>query len=165
MADGIAKGVGEQLGELGKQIVKDIASVPGKLTGLDSSGVDESSGSTMGGKQQQVQKQSAQQVQKQAAVQRMAQIKQKDEAEKQKQLAQARDLLRQFTQPQGEQEMTVAQKQEMEEMEKKKKEIEEEKQAAAKILPRFRGKRARGDLYGIKGKQFTGETGKNIKSG
>jgi hypothetical protein len=32
-------------------------------------------------------------------------------------------------------------------------------------LPKIVGKRPRGDLYGIKGKQFTGETGKNIKTG
>ena len=49
MSDGIAKGVGEQFGQLGQQIIKDIASVPAKITGLDEG---TNAGATRGSAQQ-----------------------------------------------------------------------------------------------------------------
>ncbi len=162
MTDGIAKGVGEQLGGLGKQIVKDMTALPGKLIGLDSGSAGESKGGISSGQQTKLQ---TPQTQKQARAQQIRQIEQQDEIEKQKQLQQARAMLRQWTQPQPQQELTEAEKREIEELEKKKKESEEERKKAAQVLPRIVGKRPRGDLYGIKGKQSSGEIGKNIKLG
>lgn len=157
MVDGVAKGVGEQLGQLGKQIVTEVAKTPAKIVGLD-----ETLGSSGSSKSQQTNK--TQRPAAQEKVKPMQELAQKDEVEKQKQLAQARRLLQQFAELQKE-EPSVKEKLELEELEKKKKEIEEEKKKAKQVLVQPQAKQARGDLYGVKGKQFGGEVGKNVKTG
>lgn len=163
MADGIAKGVGEQFGQLGKQVVKDIVSLPVKIIGFDkSAGTNETAGSS-GGKPSSGQAQAKGGIKSAEKADPLVKMKQQDEIEKQKQLAQARRLLQQFIEPPKD-EQTVREKLEMEELEKKKKEIEEEKKKAATMLPQIAGKPKRGNLYGIKSKQFAGEVGKNVKA-
>lgn len=163
MSDGIGKGIGEQLGQLGKQIVTDIAKVPAKITGLDTGGTDETVGQGTGGKKSTGFTQQKPPP-KSAETQRIEEIVRQDEAEKQKKLAQARRLLQQFIEPQQKSVPTLQEKLEMEEMERKKKEIEEEKKKAQKQLPVVVGKRPRGDLFGMKAKKFGGEVGKNVKA-
>lgn len=165
MADRIAKGIGEQLGSLGKQIVTDIAKVPGKITGLDSGGINETVGTGTSAKGQKGRSQQQKPQSAQGEVNILTELARKDEAEKQKKLAEARRLLQQFIEPQQlSPEPSVREKMELEEMEKKKKEIEEEKEKAKKALPKMAVKRPRGDLFGIKAKQFGGEAGKNVKA-
>ena len=167
MPDGIAKGIGSELGSLGKQIVREVAQVPAKITGMDA-GTNEATGLGTGGKKQKGQKgqtrSSSQNIAPGEQIDSLTAIRQKDEVEKQKQLAQARQLLQQFIRPDEQKEPTLREKQEMEELEKKKKEIEEEKEKAKKLLQPTAAKRPRGDLYGVKAKQFGGEKGKNIKA-
>lgn len=158
MSNGIAKGVGEELGSLGKQIATDIGKLPAQLMGLDK-GTNETTGSGTGGaqKSQQVQKQA------QAAQKQIADLARKDEAEKQRKLADARKLIKQFTQDQVH-DPGIREKLELEELEKKKQEIEEEKKKVKKILQPVATKPKRGNIFGIKSKQFGGEVGKNVKS-
>lgn len=165
MGDGIARGIGSELGNLGKQIAQEIVQVPAKITGMDA-GTNEVTGTGTGGKK--AQKGQSTQANRTASMpgeyrDPLSAIRQKDEVEKQKQLALARQLLQKFMHPQQE-EPSLKQKQEMEEMEKRKKEIKEENEKAKKQLPQMTAKRPRGDLYGVKAKQFGGEKGKNVKA-
>ncbi|HCM37803.1 MAG: hypothetical protein UV61_C0008G0060 [Candidatus Gottesmanbacteria bacterium GW2011_GWB1_43_11] len=160
MADGIAKGIGEQLGELGKQIVTEVANVPAKITGLDSTGTNETTGQGAGAaKPVSGQKTSASKPMQRA----ISEIAQKDEIEKQKRLFETRQLLKQFSQPQAS-EQSIKEKLELEELEKQKKEIAAEKKKARAILPKLWSKPKSGNLYGIKAKAFGGEVGKNVKA-
>jgi hypothetical protein len=163
MADGIVKGVGEQLGQLGKQIAVDIATVPAKLTGLDK-GTNESAGQGAGGKKQNTAQQTGGSKPAEPLKDPILELKQKDQVETQKNLAQARRLLELIMKPVEPQELTVREQMERDELEKKKKEIEEEKKKAAQVLPKTASKRPRGDLYGVKAKLFGGELGKNSKA-
>lgn len=159
MADGIAKGIGEQLGNLGKQIVTEVAKTPAKIIGLDET-LGSSSSKGAKGQKQTVKKATPQE----SADAKIAEIMRKDETEKQKQLARARQLLQQFINPPREAEPNLREKLEMEETEKKKQEIEMEKQKAKTVLSQVASKRPRGDLYGTRAKKFGGEVGKNVKS-
>lgn len=163
MADGIAKGIGEQLGQLGKQIATDIAKVPAQIVGLDKSGGNTNEGGSGGNPASQ--KSGGQgQTPSSSGIDRITELKQQDEREKQQALAQARRLLQQINQPGGQPAPTIQETLEMEKMEDRKKEIEDEKKKA-KPLQQATSKRPRGDLYGKKSKQFGGELGKNVKSG
>ena len=161
MGDGIAKGVGEQLGELGKQVVAEVAQVPAKIAGLDAGSTNETVGAGTGGNQSGQQKQQKAQINEQK---RIAEVARKDEMQKEQQLAQARRLLQQFINPAESPEQPIKEKLDLEELEKKKKEIAAENEKAKKQLPKTGSKRPRGDLYGTRAKQFTGETGKNVKA-
>ena len=161
MSDGIAKGVGEQFGQLGQQIIKDIASVPAKITGLD---VGTNEGVTSGSAKQNWRQQKQITPKPSEKIDPILVMKQKDEIERQKQLAEARKLLEQLINPQQQTTPSIREQIEMEEMEKKKKEIEEEKKKAKKQLPLVATRAKRGNLFGIKSKQFAGEVGKNVKS-
>lgn len=159
MSDGIAKGVGEQLGELGKQIVTEVTQVPAKITGMDQGGTNETVGQGPGGAQTgQAAKQQAHNEQE-----KIAEVTRKEEAEKQQKISEARKLIQQFTKPR-EPEPSIREKLELEELEKKKQEIEEEKEKVKKILKPTPSRQPRGGLFGIKAKQFGGEVGKNVKS-
>ena len=95
MGDSIAKGIGEQLGSLGKQIVTEVAKTPGKIIGIDEAKGDGTGGS------------SNQQGQKTKGQTGNVQDKtQQEEINKQQQLAQARKMLQQMTQPQ-QQELSI----------------------------------------------------------
>lgn len=159
MANGIAKGVGEQLGQLGKQIVTEVAQVPAKITGMDSGGTNEGLGQMAASAKQ---AQAAKKQQAQVEQKKIQDITRRDEVEKQRKLAEARQLLKQFSAlPQ---EQSIAEKQELEELEKKKQEVIIERERAKKILRPASSKPKRGNLFGIKSKQFAGEVGKNVKS-
>lgn len=165
MGDGIAKGIGEQLGKLGKQIATDIAKVPSQITGLDKAGgTNETLGSGGGSKKQQGKSKQSNMQRAGGDPNKLAELERQDAIERQKQIQQARQMLQQFTQPQGQPEQTLRDKLEMEEMEKRKKEIQEERKKAQSALPQTSSKRPKGDLYGKKAKQFGGELGKNVKS-
>lgn len=165
MSDGIAKGIGEQLGGLGKQIVQEVTQLPVKLTGMDVKAPDEKMGDGTGAKKQQsVQQKSGQTKLQGETFNPLELLKQKEEAEKKQKLAEARRLLQQFIEPPSREEPGIKEKLELEEMEQKKKEIEEEKKKAKQTLQQPSSKVKRGNLYGIKSKQFGGETGKNVKS-
>lgn len=159
MNGGIAKGVGEQLGELGSQIATEVAQVPAKITGMDQGGTNEATGQGTGGTQP------GKTIQKlvKDGQQKIAAIARRDEADKQQKLAQARKLLEQFRQPQTPV-PSIRERQELEELEKKKLEIEEEKKQVRTVLQPVSGKPKRGNLFGIKAKQFAGEVGKNAKA-
>jgi hypothetical protein len=159
MPDGIARGVGEGLVQLGKQIVADVVKTPAKIVGLDETlGLG-------GGKQQKGQKTKTQvQGKTGEGMDQIQQMKQQDEVEKQKKLSQARQLLQQFIKPQGQPEPSIREQLEMEEMEKRKKEIQEERIKAQQNLPPPSSKAKRGNLYGIKQKVHGSELGKNTKS-
>lgn len=164
MPDGIAKGIGEQLGNLGKQIVTDIAKTPAKIAGMDVTGPNETVGTGSGKSKKAAPQIKPQTAKTEESVNPLDVLRQNDEVEKQKQLAQARRLLQQFIEPIKQEEPSIREKLEMEEMEKRKKEIEEEKKKAQKELPKVATKRPAGDLFGRKSKQFGGEVGKNVKS-
>lgn len=165
MGDGIAKGIGEQLGQLGKQIATDIAKVPSQIVGLDKSGgTNETVGSGGGSKKQQGKTNQSNMQRAGGDPNKLAELERNDAIERQKQMSKARQMLQQFTQPQGQAEPSLREKIEMEEMEKRKKEIEEERKKAQSALPQTSSKRPKGDLYGKKAKQFGGEMGKNVKS-
>lgn len=159
MADGIGKGVANQFAELGKQVVQDLASVPGKLTGLDS-GTSETSGAGAGSSKKQGNQKGGQ---PQQGIDPIAALKQKEDSEKQQQLANVRRRLAQLMNPNQPREKTAYEIKQDEEMEKKKQELWQMQQEA-KQLKQSPGKRPRGDLYGVKAKQFGGEKGKNVVS-
>ncbi len=159
MVDSVAKGVGEQLGQLGKQIVTEVAKTPAKIVGIDE---------TLGSGGTSPNPKNPPSPQKKSGDANSASIealKQKDELEKARQLQKARELLKQFTQLQGESDSTYETRLKMEELEKKKKEIVEEKKKAMK-LPFISTRPERGNLYGrgVRPKSSGTEVGKNIKS-
>lgn len=166
MTDGIGKGVASQLGNLVKDIATEVVKAPVKIAGFDP-GTQEAKGAGSGGK---AHAQGSQQQTRQPSEQidPMAILREKDEAERQKGLSQARDLLRQFTKPDQSQDpnapKNIYEAKQLEELEKQKQEIEQEKQNARQILnqPSFKAKR--GNLFGKKVKQqkaFGSEQSKN----
>lgn len=165
MADGIAKGIGEQLGQIGKAIATDIAKVPSQIIGLDKSGgTNETSGQGTGGKKQQ-QKPNPQNIQRAAGdPNRLAELEQQDAIERQKQMSKARDMLRQFTQPTQQSEPSVYERLQQEKMQEEQAKMEKAKSEQSNSLPMPSSKPKRGNLHGIKSKQFGGELGKNVKS-
>ena len=169
MTDGIGRGVAGQLGDLGKDIVSEVASVPAKLTGFDSgSGTQEKKGTGAGSSKGQTAHQPTQNKQPSEQVDILGQLAQKDEVEKAKKLAQLRQqLAQQFSKPQPEdpnQPKNIHEAQQLEELEKQKQEIEEEKKKAQMVLQDTGAKQKRGNLFGQKvkkQKQFGSEQSKN----
>src|SRR3989344_8791173 len=143
MADGIAKGIGEQLVHLGKQIVTEVAQVPAKIAGMDGGSTNEAVGMGTGSAKQQASQKNPQ-GKPAEKVDPLAGIRQKDEIEKQKQLAAARRLIQQFAQPQ-QAAPTLKQQQEMEEYEKRKKEIAEEKKKNLPQVPHDQNRAKQGE--------------------
>lgn len=160
MADGISKGVGEQLGSLGKQIVWEVTNLPAKLSGMDAP--DEKKGEGQGTSAQGQKKTKGQTKSHGQGFNPIELLKQQDEIKKQKELAFTRQVIREFMRPQGQQ--SVQQKEQLEELEKRKQEIAEEKQKMQKVLQQPSAKPKRGNLFGIKAKRFAGEQGKNVKA-
>ena len=158
MVDGVAKGVGEQLGQLGKQIVTEVAKAPAKIVGFDETLGSSSSGKGQPVKQQQTRAHPGEQKDP------LQQLAKQDALDKQKQLAQARQLIQQFIRPDEKSAQTLEEKLELEELEKKRKEIEEERKKAEMVIRQSSSKRPRGDLFGVKAKKFGGEVGKNVKA-
>ncbi|KKP59312.1 MAG: hypothetical protein UR52_C0008G0022 [Candidatus Gottesmanbacteria bacterium GW2011_GWA1_34_13] len=149
MGDSIAKGIGEQLGSLGKQIVTEVAKTPGKIIGIDEAKGDGTGGS------------SNQQGQKTKGQTGNVQDKtQQEEINKQQQLAQARKMLQQMTQPQ-QQELSIHDQIEQEKMQKQQAAILNQQQANKQTLPKIA---SRPKPWSILKKQSGSETKQNIKA-
>ncbi|RJR15077.1 hypothetical protein C4579_03350 [Candidatus Microgenomates bacterium] len=170
MTDGIGRGVAGQLGDLGKDIVSEVVSVPAKLTGFDSgSGTQEKKGSGAGSSKGATASQQSPNKQPSEHVDILGQLAQKDEIEKAKKLAQLRQQLsQQFTKPQSQEDpnqpKNIHEAQQLEELEKQKQEIEEERKKARMTLQDTGSKQKRGNLFGQKvkkQKQFGSEQSKN----
>lgn len=156
MSDGIVKGVGEQLGELGKQVISEVAKTPATLVGLDETLGVSKSGNSQGTSVSTTQK-------PEDASPSIELLKQQDEQKKQQELEKARSLIAQFSQGPVP-EKTISQQQELEDLEKRKEGIKKEKLKAKMILPNTGSKPKRGNLFGIRAKQLGSEIGKNVKS-
>jgi len=169
MADGIGKAVGQQLGELGKQIVKDIAKVPGQLTGFTDVGTQETKGQGAGASKQSSQ-QTAPPKTPTENVNPLAALEQQEQIEKAKKLERVRqELAAQFKKPVGveDQPKTAFEEQKLEDLEKQKLEIKKMQEQAKQLQP-MSSKAKRGNLFGTRIKQqkrFGDERGKNVGSG
>lgn len=151
MADNFARGVGEQLGNLGKQIVNEVVSVPAKIAGLDET-------LTTGGSKTQASLPNANNRAKSAENADLNKMTRKDEIDTQQQLVKARELLREINQsPQPEQ--SVYDKNQMEILQKKQAQIQEKQVADWKEIKSTGSKPKPGNLFG---KQTGSETKKNV---
>lgn len=160
MANGIAKGIARQLGQLGSDIVTEVVKTPAKIAGFDT-GTQETKGAGTGGKVHGQAHVPTKQPQEQID---LGALRQKDEIEKQKHLARVRqELAQQFKQSTQKPEETLEHQRKMEELQKEQEEIERMK-ADAKILRFGSSKPKRGNLFGKlvkKQKTFGSEQSKN----
>ena len=148
MADGIGKAVGQQLGELGKQIVKDIAKVPGQLTGFTDVGTQETKGQGAGASKQSSQ-QTAPPKTPTENVNPLAALEQQEQIEKAKKLERVRqELAAQFKKPVNpeEQPKGAFEQQKLEDLEKQKLEIKKMQEEAKRLQP-MSTKAKRGNLF------------------
>lgn len=141
----------DELGELGKQIVRETVQVPKDIAGkaLESLGAS-------GGKKSNP---------KSLADPVGGALPRLDEAgSQQAKQAIARAALAEFAGAKPKQkEPSVWEQQQAEAERKKELSAQQQKQAAAQALPVVKFKRPRGDLFGIKSKRFGGEAGKNVR--
>ncbi len=146
----------DELGELGKQIVRETVKVPKDIAGK----ALESLGTSSGQKTQQ-QAGSATDVTKKepGALDQLGVAK--DQKIKQ---AIARTALAELAGVKPKQkEPSVWEKIQAEAEQKKELAKQQQSQAAAQQLPAVKSKRPRGDLYGLKAKKASGEVGKNVR--
>lgn len=122
----------DELGDLGKSIVREAVAVPKDIAGkaLESLGTPTS---------------------------------QKPQQQKPTTAASARAALAALAGPPKPKEPSVWERMQAEAEQKKEMRKHQRAQAAEQALPVVKPKRARGDLYGIKAKKFSGEVGKNIR--
>jgi hypothetical protein len=153
MADGIAKGVGEQIGGLVKQVAIDIAKTPAKIVGLD-----ETLG--IGGSQKSQTGQKINPVSNNSGEKNISKLAREDEITKQQQLIQARRLLQQIGEPQNNREPSVYEKNLMEAADKQKQMLIQQKKAEQNVLKPMSTKARQGSI----GKQSGSETKLNIKA-
>jgi len=158
MADGIGKGITQQLGELGKQIVNEVAQTPAKLTGMGGSTNETAGQATATGKGQQ-QQTPAQSKATTENINPIDVLKRQDEIKTQQELAKARQLLQPFIKP-TEAPQSIREQNELEEMEKQKQDIIAQQKKAKEILPQMSSKPKPGNLYG-KQTKTSSELGKN----
>lgn len=125
----------DELGDLGKNIVREAVAVPKDIAGK----AIESLGSSSGQKQQQTQSPPTKPAQARTALAELAGIKPKQK------------------------EPTVWEKIQAEAEQKKELGKQQQQQAAAQALPAVKSKRPRGDLYGMKAKKAGSEVGKNVR--
>ncbi len=147
----------DELGELGKQIVRETVKVPKDIAGK----ALESLGASSGQKQAQTPSTGAQDkpTAEKTALDQFGESK--DQKAKQ---AIARAALAQLAGvPPKQKEPSVWEKIQAEAEQKKELSKQQQHQAAAQALPVVQSKRPRGDLYGIKAKKFSGEQGKNVR--
>lgn len=137
----------DELGDLGKQIVRETIKVPKDIAGK----ALESLGTSSGQKQQQ-----------QAASTTDASKKEPDDQKIKASIARA--ALSQIAGIKPKQkEPSVWEKIQAEAEQKKELGKQQQQQAAAQQLPVVKSKRPRGDLYGLKAKKASGEVGKNVR--
>lgn len=156
----ILGGFTDELGEIGKSIVREAVAVPKDVAGKAMESLGVSSGKTQG--QQQKQGQQVQVDQKGGEKSPLDQLQlAKDQQVKQ---AIARSALAQLAGGvQKQKEPTVWERREQEAEKKKELVKQQKKQASAQQLPVIQSKRKRGDLYGMKAKKNTAEVGKNVR--
>lgn len=150
----------DELGDLGKHIIREAVAVPKDLAGKAMESLGVSSGKQQGQKQQQVQlSQNDQKAGEKGPLDAMKTAK--DQQVKQ---AIARAALAQLAGgAQKQKEPTVWEKQQQEAEQKKELAKQQQKQTAAQQLSPVQSKRKRGDLYGMKAKKNTTEVGKNVR--
>ncbi|MBI5620240.1 hypothetical protein HY949_00500 [Candidatus Gottesmanbacteria bacterium] len=150
----------DELGELGKTIVREAVAVPKDVAGKAMESLGVSSGKKQG--QQQTQVQQGQNDQKSGEKGPLDPLKAaKDLQAKQ---AVARAALAQLAGgTQRQKEPTVWEKQVQEAEQKKELAKQQQKQAASQQLTPVSSKRKRGDLYGMKAKKNTTEVGRNVR--
>lgn len=139
----------DELGELGKQIVKETVSVPKDIVGK----ALESLGASTGQKSQ-----------KQTVATTTSDAPKKETGEPQIKASVARVALAQLAGGKPKQkEPSVWEKIQAEAEQKKELAKQQQQQAAAQSLPTIKSKRPRGDLYGMKAKKAGSEVGKNVR--
>jgi hypothetical protein len=153
MSDGIAKGVGESLGNLGKQIITDVAKMPAQIVGLDET-MGSGGGKSQKGQTNQKPKMGVGQ-NSEPDINRMAQ---EDEIKKQQELQQARRLLSQISGQPVNSEPTVYEQIQRENAQKKE-DLKNRQQAENMQLKQVSTRPRRGNLMG---KQTGSETKKNV---
>ncbi len=161
MSDGIGSAVGQQIGEIGKQVAKDLVSIPRSMVGLKNDGGSINETASQGkntANQQQTAKPNASRGEQ---IDEIANLKQQEDIDKQRKLSEIRRRLELLMNPQRQHEKSIHEIQQEEELEKKKLELRKMKEEA-KQLKQIVSKRPRGDLYGVKAKRFGGEQGKNV---
>lgn len=137
----------DELGELGKQIVRETVKVPKDIAGK----ALESLGASSGQKQPQQTTPSAD-------------TPKKEVSEQQVKASVAREALAQIAGVKPKQkEPSVWEKIQAEAEQKKELAKQQQQQASAQQLPHVKSKRRRGDLYGIQAKKAGGEIGKNVR--
>ena len=137
----------DELGDLGKNIVREAIAVPKDIAGkaLESLGV------SSGQKQQQ-------------PTGTAADAPKKESGEQKIKASVAREALAQIAGVKPKQkEPSVWEKIQAEAEQKKELSKQQQQQAAAQALPVAKSKRPRGDLYGLKAKKASGEVGKNVR--
>jgi hypothetical protein len=143
------------LGEIGSEVVSEVAKVPGDMAGSLLESVGTPSGKKQGSQQSKGTNSEGQKILDTVS----------DIHNEQKRRQSARRVLEQYVgygKPQKE--PTVYEKKIMEEEEKKKFEEEEKKKKEKQALPKLSTKQKPGDLYGILSKREGSEIGKNVKA-
>lgn len=147
----------DELGDLGKNIIREAVAVPKDIAGKAMESLGVSSGKKQG--QQQKQGQQGQKVDEKGPLDQLGIIK--DQQTKQ---AIARAALAQLAGGgQRQKEPTVWEKQVQEAEQKKEQARQQQKQASTQQLQAVSSKRKRGDLYGMKAKKNTMEVGRNVR--
>ena len=136
----------DELGDLGKNIVREAVAVPKDVVGtaLESLGVS-------GGQKQKTQTTAIPDVTK------------KEPGEQKIKASVARVALAQLAGGKPKQKEPTVWEKIQEEAQQKKELGKQQQQAAAQALPAAKSKRPRGDLYGMKAKKAGGEVGKNVR--
>lgn len=138
----------DEIGDLGKNIIREAVAVPKDIAGK----ALESLGTSSGQKQQQQQTGSA------------ADAAKKESGEQRIKASVARAALAQLAGVKPKQkEPSVWEKIQAEAEQKKELSKQQQQQAAVQQLPVVKSKRPRGDLYGLKAKKASGEVGKNVR--
>ena len=137
----------DELGDLGKNIVREAIAVPKDIAGK----ALESLGAASGQKQQH-------------QTGTAADAPKKESGEQKIKASIAREALAQIAGVKPKQkEPSVWEKIQAEAEQKKELSKQQQQQAAAQALPVAKSKRPRGDLYGLKAKKASGEVGKNVR--
>lgn len=137
----------DELGDLGKQIVRETVKVPKDIAGK----ALESLGASSGQKQKQQTPPSVDTAKKELSEQKIK-------------ASVAREALAQLAGAKPKQkEPSVWEKIQAEAEQKKELSKQQQQAVAAQQLPQMKAKRPRGDLYGLKAKRASGEVGKNVR--
>ena len=149
-----------ELGEIGKQVGREVAKVPKDIAGQ----ALESLGSSSGKKQGQQAQTTPQKPTGEAPAPQGPWQSIDAEKDKKTKEAIARAALEDLTRPKQQQkEPSVWEKIQMEEQKKKEMAAKQAASQQATAIPMSKSKRPRGDLYGIKAKKAGSEVGKNVR--